>query len=131
MKKSNIWNSLGTVYEQEAHPDLVTVISSIIDIYLEYKRYEDCLSLCYTPVLRNQCLSKVFNRISADYIRSSNYRRAAQFLQIAISKAADHSKQQADNYHQMGRCYIFFSLNFWFRFHKTLGGAGVEYFLLN
>ncbi|KAF6040615.1 hypothetical protein EB796_001028 [Bugula neritina] len=92
-----------------AHPDLTDVISSIIDIYLEYKRYEDCLFLCYTPVLRNQCLSKVLNGISTDYIRSSNYRRAAQFLQIAISKAADHSMEQADNYHQMGRCYMLMS----------------------
>jgi len=95
--------------EGSAHPDLTDVISSIIDIYLEYKRYEDCLFLCYTPVLKNQCLSKVLNGISTDYIRSSNYRRAAQFLQIAISKAVDHSMEQADNYHQMGKCYMLMS----------------------
>jgi len=95
--------------EGSAHPNLVTVISSIIDIYSEYKRYEDCLFLCYTPVLNNQCLSKVLNSISADYIRSSNYRIAAQFLQIAISKAVDHSMEQADNYHQMGKLYMLMS----------------------
>jgi len=102
---------IDAVYGKDsAHTDFTNVVSSIIDIYLEYKRYEDCLSLCYTgPVLSNLCPSKVINRISAVYIRSSNYRRAAQFLQIAISKAADHSKQQADNYHQMGRCHMLMS----------------------
>jgi len=95
--------------EGSAHPNLAAVISPIIDIYLDYKRYEDCLSLCYTPVLSNQCLSKVLNGISADYIRSSNYRRTVQFLQIAISKAADHSIEQASNYHQMGKCYMLMS----------------------
>jgi len=95
--------------ESSAHPNLADAISSIIGIYLEFNRYEDCLFLCDTPVVSNQCLSKVFNRISADYIRSSNYRRAAHFLQIAISKAADHSMEQAHNYHQMGRCYMLMS----------------------
>jgi len=95
--------------EGSVHPAFAAATYSITDICLEYKRYEDCLSLCYTPVLRNQYLPKVLNRISADYIRSSNYRRAAQFLQIAISKAADHSMQQARNYHQMGRCYMLMS----------------------
>jgi len=95
--------------EGATHPHLTTVIFSVIDIYSKYKKYDVCLSLCYTPVLSNSCLSKVLNRISADYIRSSNYRRAAQFLQIAISKAADHSMRQADNYHQMGRCYMMMS----------------------
>jgi len=95
--------------EGSAHPSFTKAISSIIDIYLKYNRYEDCLSLCYTPILSNPCLSKVLNRISADYIRSSNDRRAAQFLQIAISKAPDHSMEQADNYHQMGRCYMLMS----------------------
>jgi len=95
--------------ESSGHPNLTTVISSIISIYLKYKRYEDCLFLCCTPVLLNQCLSRVLNRISADYSRSSNYRRAVQFLQIAICKADDHSMQQADNYHQMGRCYMLMS----------------------
>jgi len=98
---------LKAVYgESSAHPNLVDAISSILNIYLYFNRYEDCLFFCYTPVLRNHFLSKVLNRISADYIRSSNYRRAAQFLQIAISKAGDHSMQQADNYHQMGKCYM-------------------------
>jgi len=95
--------------EDSAYPDLADVGSSIIDIYLEYNRYEDCLSLCYTSELSNQCLSKVLNRISTDYIRSSNCRRTTQFLQIAISKAADHSMQQADNYHQMGKWYMLMS----------------------
>jgi len=102
---------LKAVYgESSAHPNLADAISSILDIYLEYNRYEDCLFLCYTTsVLRNQCLSKVLNRLSAEYIRLSHHRRAAQFLQIAISKAADHSIQQADNYHQMGKCYMLMS----------------------
>jgi len=59
--------------------------------------------------LRNQCLSKVLNRISTEYIKSLNYRRAAQFLQIAISKAADHSMEQAHNYHQMSKWYMLMS----------------------